>query len=1048
MKKWTAMILVLAMLILTAGSLCFTEGGVNAASTPSILRVKLSTIGTVKSKDFKVQGQYSLPDGRLLTAGSTYTACLSDGKAAIKDSAGKVVYTSDSGYVILKKVDNSYKGMQMDNPRYGSRMYLGDMYFIKSGTGIYLINHIDIETYLVGVVFGEIGNSSHIEALKAQAVAARSYAVSLMKSAQTPTTYDILDSSSNQVYPGYNATWTKCIQAVRETAGQVLTYNGKVVGGYYSASNGGQTRSSENAWGSAPLAYLQINDDIYDYNSSGVNRKLYLPRTITNKDVYSTLDARIEAMMKPELQIALYSLGYSTNPDNFSILGVNDLSVHTRRFPDEKSRSYVFLRITARLLAYKGDQNLHAAPTGETVEYMRTANAKRTLGVYSGPSSSYDVLKTLWSGARVQVLDKSKSYYKVKTADGTVGYINSANLSDSVVISPNTGKMMVQQDEQEEFLYKGTIVNCNISVNMRSGPGTAFSIIGSLAKGLELDVLGQIGGWYHIRTAAGAVGYVSGEYLKVEKVSQAAEPAAAAETVVSTEGGELLATGTAEPDGTAEATDAVTAEPTEEPTEEPTQEPTEEPTQEPSQEPTATPQPVEVLPEEITVTVDVFIDDIRDYSLAQGTSLKNQIIYYAESYTDYFIFSMRGNGHGVGFSQQGARMRALDGHTYQQILLFYYNNTVIKIADYEVINPNEQTTPDPTRWYGTVSLSDPSTALNVRDEASVDGALIGQLWHEARVEILEQAGEWYKIKTDHLEGYVMGKYIDAWENPNTPEPSVTPEETGTSPSPSDEETSEPTSTVSETPAITETPTETPTATPTPEIKQVATVVNVNTAVNMRSGASTSTALIGTVAKGTKCEVLGKSGDWYQVKTPQGKIGYIRGDYLKVESVTVTPTPTPTPTATPTVTPTPTPTATPTPETKQVATVVNVNTAVNMRSGPSTSTALIGTVAKGTKCEVLGKSGDWYQVKTPQGKIGYIRGDYLKVETVTVKTATVYNAGTGLNFRTGAGTDYHSIRKLPNGTVVTVLEENGKWFKIRIEDGTVGYAYASYLRLNA
>ena len=224
------------------------------------------------------------------------------------------------------------------------------------------------------------------------------------------------------------------------------------------------------------------------------------------------------------------------------------------------------------------------------------------------------------------------------------------------------------------------------------------------------------------------------------------------------------------------------------------------------------------------------------------------------------------------------------------------------------------------------------------------------------------------------------------------------------------------------------------------------MVNVNTAVNMRSGASTSTALIGTVAKGTKCEVLGKSGDWYQVKTPQGKIGYIRGDYLKVESVTVTPTPTPTPTATPTVTPTPT--ATPTPEIKQVATVVNVNTAVNMRSGASTSTALIGTVAKGTKCEVLGKSGDWYQVKTPQGKIGYIRGDYLKVESVKEKTATVYNAGTGLNFRTGAGTDYHSIRKLPNGTVVTVLEENGKWFKIRIEDGTVGYAYASYLWLNA
>ena len=312
----------------------------------------------------------------------------------------------------------------------------------------------------------------------------------------------------------------------------------------------------------------------------------------------------------------------------------------------------------------------------------------------------------------------------------------------------------------------------------------------------------------------------------------------------------------------------------------------------------------------------------------------------------------------------------------------------------------------------------------MRSGPSTSHTLIGTVAKGTKCEVLGKSGDWYQVKTPQGKiGYIRGDYLKVESVTVTPTPTPTPTATPT---------------VTPTPTPTATPTPTPTATPTPEIKQVATVVNVNTAVNMRSGPSTSHTLIGTVAKGTKCEVLSKSGDWYQLKTPQGKIGYIRGDYLKVESVTVTPTPTPTPT----------PTATPTPEIKQVATVVNVNTAVNMRSGASTSTALIGTVAKGTKCEVLGKSGDWYQLKTPQGKIGYIRGDYLKVESVTVKTATVYNAGMGLNFRTGAGTDYHSIRKLPNGTVVTVLEENGKWFKIRIKDGTVGYAYASYLRLNA
>ena len=128
-------------------------------------------------------------------------------------------------------------------------------------------------------------------------------------------------------------------------------------------------------------------------------------------------------------------------------------------------------------------------------------------------------------------------------------------------------------------------------------------------------------------------------------------------------------------------------------------------------------------------------------------------------------------------------------------------------------------------------------------------------------------------------------------------------------------------------------------------------------------------------------------------------------------------------------------------------VINVNTAVNFRSGPGTNYELIGTVAKGTVCDVLSKNGSWYQVRTPQGKVGYILDSYLKIETAPLKTATVINAGTGLNLRTGEGTNYPSLGKIPNGSVVTILSENGEWDFIRTASGQEAYVASAYLRIN-
>ena len=103
---------------------------------------------------------------------------------------------------------------------------------------------LDLEEYLCGVVPSEIYESSHMEALKAQAVAARTFAV---KRAMAGTVVD--DTTSFQAYRAPLAESSpRSRQAVVETAGQVLTYGGEVIDCFYSASNGGTCKRSGEVW--------------------------------------------------------------------------------------------------------------------------------------------------------------------------------------------------------------------------------------------------------------------------------------------------------------------------------------------------------------------------------------------------------------------------------------------------------------------------------------------------------------------------------------------------------------------------------------------------------------------------------------------------------------------------------------------------------------------------------------------------------------------------------------------------------------------------------
>ncbi len=132
------------------------------------------------------------------------------------------------------------------------RWYRGK-FLIKLVNGkLTVINDVSLEDYIRGVVPSEMPSSWELEALKAQAIAARSYALANLGK-QAKYGYDLKDNTEDQAYNGAGAETDKTNRAVDETAGLVLTYDMKIISAYYSASAGGMTNT--NAWGSN-LPYL------------------------------------------------------------------------------------------------------------------------------------------------------------------------------------------------------------------------------------------------------------------------------------------------------------------------------------------------------------------------------------------------------------------------------------------------------------------------------------------------------------------------------------------------------------------------------------------------------------------------------------------------------------------------------------------------------------------------------------------------------------------------------------------------------------------------
>ena len=203
----------------------------------------------------------------------------------------------------------------------------------------------------------------------------------------------------------------------------------------------------------------------------------------------------------------------------------------------------------------------------------------------------------------------------------------------------------------------------------------------------------------------------------------------------------------------------------------------------------------------------------------------------------------------------------------------------------------------------------------------------------------------------------------------------------------------------------------------PASEAAVSTLKTNGTVNIRSGASTNTDIVKTLAGNTDVEILeNQSNGWSRVRQG-GSTGFIRSDLLSVSGAS----------------------------SSQAATTLKTTSTVNLRSGPSTNSSIVRTLTPSTSVEVLeNQSNGWSRVRHNDAS-GFIRSDLLSVSGASSGAAIgTLKTVTGVNLRSGPSTNNSIIRLLPVNTDVEILEnQSSGWSRVR-HNGTEGFIRSDLL----
>lgn len=500
------------------------------AESDGMIRVRLTRLGAPESITLAVDCEYYLAADPTVRIASGETATITAGANGLAlESGGKKVALGDTARLMRAQTGN--RGIRFLQPELSNR-FCGDLGLSASGGVISAILNIYIENYLYGVVGYAMPPSAHIEALKAQAVAARTFALR-RKADRSDAAYDVTDTAADQVYKGYNGTsdYAEVVRAVDETRGGVVFYDNALAQCFYCASNGGQTESARNAFG-AGLPYSEVKDDPYDFESASATVKT----ASVNKDL-TDLHPILKTALIEGMRAQFAAQKLSTDAANIRVNAIESVTACDSKFA---APSRLYKSLTFKLNVTGVDKS------GQT----RTGAVSVSIPTYGGFEDWYDLSinpeenETVWvteserafnvslrrSGSGVGLSQRGAQVmaanYGKRAQEILKYYYPGTELKQLELADATRDKRAVEPSESQQVIAAARLGD---KTDLLSAPDTDAAATATVAAGAVVDVYGVQGDWVAVGSS-GKYGFVRSDAL--ESFSLSGENAIRAEEKV------------------------------------------------------------------------------------------------------------------------------------------------------------------------------------------------------------------------------------------------------------------------------------------------------------------------------------------------------------------------------------------------------------------------------------------------------------------------------------------------------------------------------------